>query len=370
MNQLAVRAGSADRRLRADGTMSYKQLITRAALDTLYYTQGARLIEPWSRGVGVILTLHQVSPGPARPFDPNGILRVTPQFLEQSIELVRRQGLDTVSLDEAHRRMVHGDFERPFVAFTLDDGYRDNLEEAYPIFKKHGVPFCVYVPSRYADGAADLWWLALEHVLEEVAQITVKIDGVARKFDLSGPAEKAAAWNTIYWWLRRIDEDEARAVVAELSRSMGWDAKELAQTLIMTWDEVRKLAADPLVTIGAHTVNHFALAKLPRARARYEMAEGADRLARELGTRPKHFSFPYGSAEAASMREFELARELGFLTGVTTRKGLVHAEHMDHLHALPRLSLNGNFANARHLSVLLTGVPFALMRRFRKLDVA
>ncbi len=350
--------------------MSYSKALTKAALSTLYYTRGHTLIEPWARGVGVILTLHQVSSAPRRAFDPNGILRVTPAVLEQAILLVRRRGLETVSLDEAHRRLAHGEFERPFACFTLDDGYRDNLLEAAPVFRKHNVPFCIYVPSRYADGAADLWWLALEHVIAEVDQITVKMNSELRQFECAKPQQKSVAFEAIYWWLRTLDEDEARRVVAELARGIGWDPRELSRALLMNWDEVRKLAADPLVTIGAHTVAHYALAKLPRARAVFEMQEGAERLTRELGQRPQHFSFPYGSAEAAGPREFEIARELGFKTAVTTRKGLIHAEHAEYLHGLPRMSLNGEFVSARHLDVLLSGVPFALMRRFQKLDVA
>jgi peptidoglycan/xylan/chitin deacetylase (PgdA/CDA1 family) len=100
------------------------------------------------------------------------------------------------------------------------------------------------------------------------------------------------------------------------------------------------------------------------------MEEGAQRVARELGRRPRHFSFPYGSAIAAGPRDFEIARELGFATAVTTRKGMLHPEHTDHLWALPRLSLNGDYAHPNYLSVLLSGAPFALMRRFNKLNVA
>ena len=39
----------------------------------------------------------------------------------------------------------------------------------------------------------------------------------------------------------------------------------------MSWDEVATLAADPLVTIGAHTVNHVMLAKVPEKTARTEI---------------------------------------------------------------------------------------------------
>ena len=92
---------------------------------------------------------------------------------------MRASGFEIVSLDEAHFRLIEGDYGKPFVCFTFDDGYRDNLEYAYPIFKRHNLPFAIYVPTDYADGRGDLWWLALEKVIVKVDALSVKIDGVA-----------------------------------------------------------------------------------------------------------------------------------------------------------------------------------------------
>ena len=55
---------------------------------------------------------------------------------------------------------------------------------------------------------------------------------------------------------------------------------------------------------------------------------------------------------------------------MTTRPGMVFTEHSEHLMALPRLSVNGNWQDRRYLEVLLTGAPFALWNRGRKLNVA
>jgi peptidoglycan/xylan/chitin deacetylase (PgdA/CDA1 family) len=140
--------------------------------------------------------------------------------------------------------------------------------------------------------------------------------------------------------------------------------------MIMSWDEIHKLALDPLVTIGAHTVNHYALAKLSEADARAEMVTSAEIISSYIGERPKHFSFPYGDPGSAGPRDFEIAKEVGFLTAVTTRKGVIHKEHADHMTALPRISLNGNYQSLRYLDVFLGGTAFSLKNRMRHLDVA
>ena len=66
-------------------------------------------------------------------FAPNRILEVTPEFLEAVLDQVQAADLDVVSLDETMRRLKAGEGRR-FVSFTFDDGYRDNLELAYPLF--------------------------------------------------------------------------------------------------------------------------------------------------------------------------------------------------------------------------------------------
>ncbi len=342
----------------------------KAALNALYYTGGHKMMAPFTRGAGVIFMLHHVVPEANEEFSPNRILRITPDFLENVIERVEDAGFDIISLDEVHWRMTEGTFDRPFAAFTFDDGYRDNIEFAYPIFKKRELPFAIYVPSDFAEGHGDLWWLALEKVIAEVDELQVRMEGDIRRFICRSTQEKEQTFHAIYWWLRRIDEKEARIVVRELCRGIGFDSAELGRKLLMNWDELRAICNDPIITIGAHTVGHYALAKLSTAEVRHEIETGARRIEQQLGRAPMHLSYPYGGEESAGAREFQIAKELGFKTAVTTRKGSVHAEHGNHLMALPRVSLNGDYQDERYLSVFLSGAPFLLYNGFRKVNAA
>jgi len=143
-----------------------------------------------------------------------------------------------------------------------------------------------------------------------------------------------------------------------------------AANLCMTWDELAKLAADPLVTIGAHTVNHPILSKLDDRTARAEIAGSCDVIAAALGGRPAHLAYPVGDRSAAGPREFKIAAELGFKTAVTTRPGVVFASHAEHMMALPRISLNGNFQRSRYAKVLISGAATGLWNGFRPVNVS
>ncbi|MGL5136902.1 MAG: polysaccharide deacetylase family protein, partial [Beijerinckiaceae bacterium] len=127
---------------------------------------------------------------------------------------------------------------------------------------------------------------------------------------------------------------------------------------------------DPLCTVGAHTVSHPLLARMDADAARREVHLSRVFLEERLGRPVRHLSYPVGDASAAGEREFALASTLGFATAVTTRPGVLFAGHADHLHALPRVSVNGLYQNLADFDVLLSGAAFMLFNKGRKLNVS
>jgi peptidoglycan/xylan/chitin deacetylase (PgdA/CDA1 family) len=341
--------------------------LIKAVLAAVRYSGAESLFAPVTSSAGVIFMLHQVSCEPVQEFEPNRILKVTPDFLDAVVGWVLDAGFEVIALDAVRERLQHGGERPPFACFTFDDGYRDNRDHAYPIFKRRNLPFAIYAATDFADGRADLWWLTLEEVLRTASHITLGIKGEGRHFSLLSVAEKDAAYHEIYWWLRSIPEDLARAAVAELAADHDIDVSAAHDDLLMSWDDLRALAKDPLVTIGAHTMSHRALAKLSEAQARKEIERSVQRIERELGAPCRHFSYPYGCAQSAGEREFRIAAELGLETAVTTRKGLLHPEHAQLLTQLPRLSLNGDFQDIRYVKTLLSGIPFAVLNTLQRI---
>jgi peptidoglycan/xylan/chitin deacetylase (PgdA/CDA1 family) len=350
---------------------SWKKAVFRTGLETLYFTGAHMALRPAVGGVGVILTMHHVRPARRDRFQPNRLLEITPAFLEDVVRWLRRLRVDIVSLDEMHRRLDEQDFRQRFVCLTFDDGYRDTLEWAYPILKKHEIPFAVYVATSFADRLGELWWLAMEAVVARNTMVSLLIDGEERSFDCGTVREKRELYESLYRWMRGLPSEEAlRDVVRDLCARYSVDMLEFCQTLCMGWDELARLAADPLVTIGAHTVNHVMLAKVPARQARSEADMSRAVIEASLGVRPQHFAYPVGDPVAAGSPEFRTLSELGFKTAVTTRPGVLFAEHRHHLTALPRISLNGEYQQLRYVRVLMSGAATAVWNNFRRVDAA
>jgi len=157
-----------------------------------------------------------------------------------------------------------------------------------------------------------------------------------------------------------VGEADQRAALRELARSNGIEFDARRSNTLMTWDDIRAMAAHKLVTIGAHSINHLNLKRLPEADARHEIGDVRLILRDRLGEEPRHLAYPYGYASAVGCREVGLARDAGYASAVTTRHGVLRAEHAGFLHALPRISVNGRYQSVAHIRTMLSGVTTPL----------
>lgn len=349
--------------------MNLRHQAFSAAFAAIAATGADRWGRGLAQGAGVILTLHHVRPQGAGGFRPHGLLEVTPGFLDRTLTLMRAEGYDLVSLDEAILRLSAPRKGRFFVALTFDDGYRDNVEHAWPVLAKHGAPWTLFVTTGFADRTARLWWLELEEAIRALPQLDLSLPDGRFSARSGSDAEKLRAFDKLYWRLRKQPEAILLSVISELAGQAGVDAAALVERECLPWETLRALAGAPGVTIGAHTLSHPMLAKHDAAFARTEIVESRARLEAELGVPVRHLAYPVGDPTSAGPRDFALAREAGYASALTTRPGHVFAEHAAHLHALPRVSLNGLHQSEAAVRALLSGLPFWLWNRGRKVSL-
>ncbi|TJW18206.1 MAG: polysaccharide deacetylase [Mesorhizobium sp.] len=337
------------------------EAIRKLALNVARYTGLAPLARPFVGGIGAILMLHRVTAAPEKPNSVNRHLNIAPAFLDKVIADMKERGYAFVALDEAIERIGAGGKHGQFATITADDAYRDNMTEALPVLEKHGAPITIYVAPGLIDGAVDLWWEVIEDIVDTGSHLTLKTARGSTVVDCSTPGRKIQTIARLNAWLTlEVPEEEQGAALRELARSNGIELGTGRPGTLMSWDEIRRVAAHPLVTIGAHTVNHRNLKRLSEAEARHEIGDVRRILMERLGAEPRHFAYPYGYPSAVGCREVGFARDAGYVSAVTTRHAVLRAEHAGFLHALPRISVNGRYQSVAHIRTMLSGVTTPL----------
>jgi peptidoglycan/xylan/chitin deacetylase (PgdA/CDA1 family) len=343
--------------------MGMRQKTVTRAFSVLKGTGLGRMLAPFTQGCGAVFMMHHVRPARPDAFQPNRHLEITPEFLKLAVDRIRANGYEIISLDEAVDLLKSGYGHRRYAVLTFDDGYRDNLTVAYPVLKELEAPFTVFVTSGLIDRTSELWWLALEQIVAENEEVVFSDAQGSTGISCRTVAEKNACFDKIVDHLTlEVAELDQRKIIRSLAERYGVDLRALADRQMMSWDETRQLAGDPLVTIGAHSRNHFAMARLDEDAALKDVSEGLERLEKELGRRPKHYAYPYGKSHAVSQRDADILREIGFASAVTTLPGVLQSVNARDPMMLPRVSLNGRFQDPSVVDQYLTGAPFALYR--------
>lgn len=346
---------------------------TKLVLNTLRYSGLSSTTKAISKPLGGILMLHRVAleDDNKGKFHPNAHLAISPQFLDRLLGSLQRNRYEFVDLDEAQRRIIAGQSEKPFIAITLDDGYVDNKENAAPIFEKYAAPYTIFIAPGLVDGRATLWWEDLEFIIAQNQSIQFEFENEKVELETQSSLQKHAAFTALLARLTtKVSEKVQREIMTIAAKRHGWDAEAHRKAAIMDWKQLKALNKSDLCNFGAHTIHHYAVARLSEKESFAQLDQSASELKKRFGERPKHFAYPYGYPAAAGGRDFKIAKALGFQTAVTTRHGVCFAEHKSHLTALPRISINGLFQEIGYVETLLSGAPTFMQNKGKRLNVS
>jgi len=190
---------------------------------------------------------------------PNPTTVPTAVFAEQ-MSLLGELGYTPVSLDAVLSHYLDGaPLPARAVLLTFDDGYRDNLENALPILRRHGYPAVLFVPIGFLD-------------------------------------------------------DERPLPHEESLRLLG------IRNQTVDWSELAELEAGG-VRIESHGIGHRPLSELDPAEAAREIALSKLRLEERLGREVAAFAFVKGSHADYRPEHASLVQQAGYKIAFTSVSG-------------------------------------------------
>jgi len=230
-----------------------------------------------------------------------------------------------VSLTEAAARLRDGGpIPERLVVVTVDDGYRDFLEHAFPVLSRYEIPSTVFLTTDLPDCNS---WLWVDQVVDwvrcsQVPEITLKI-GERERWILDTDERREEAAIAIKEAMKRVPNEERLRWLATLPQLLDVEvpAQPPASHAPLRWDDVRALAKGG-VEFGAHTRSHPVLSRLATVeQLEAEISGSKERIEQEAGVEVRHFCYPNGHLADFTQQAVDVARDSGFSTAVTGSRG-------------------------------------------------
>jgi peptidoglycan/xylan/chitin deacetylase (PgdA/CDA1 family) len=266
------------------------------------------------RNVTLILCYHRIADG----VEDSSHLCVQPDNFAAHLEEIDRWR-EPSSLSNLSRPS-----RRPRVVVTFDDGYRDNLNVALPIAEEKGIPITVFVTSGMLGDTNGFWWDRLGALLRarpnRPSEFTLAVDGRTRAIPV-GTGDLQSDFRAVRSHLLPLGVDEIGCALDAVSEQWSVASTAPPDARPLTHDELCRLAAADLVTIGAHTVDHVRLRDRSEGEQLQTITASKQELERLLGRKVGHFAYPFGRRDDFDDRTVDAVRLAGFESACTTLPG-------------------------------------------------
>jgi len=289
-----------------------------------------------NRNKALIVTYHRFS-------ETGNSLTTSARLLAQQLEYLTTH-YRILPLSELARHLASGTkLPSSVAAITIDDGYRDCYEIAFPLLRRYKVPAALFVVTGFTDQRAWMWTDKLRYLLPraETSTLETRVNGALLQVRLSGVQSRFVLADCINSVLKSLPDEAKDDSIAEIAYSLGVELPDSPPPEFdsVNWDQVREMNSAG-IEIGSHTLTHPILTNVGSVRVRRELTESRERIEEIIGNPVGLFCYPNGGFNTAIKREVARA---GYRCAVTCEPGFNEAS-ADHL-ALRRIHTEPDLAH-------------------------
>jgi peptidoglycan/xylan/chitin deacetylase (PgdA/CDA1 family) len=282
------------------------------------------LIRALSARQPVILLYHSVPAKGDGAFIDANMFEQHVRFLKRHFELVTPSDL------RKNRRGL----EKIRVLLTFDDGFRNHAKVVAPILRKHSIAATFFVCSRHATSGKYLWFNYLRALERHFPGNGFSFGGELINM---APAQRQLSIRRLAALLLSLTphpDAMYQAIEEELPRLEDFlNGDEIADYYAgMTAEQVGELAADPLFSIGSHTVDHPFLTKCEPKEVLRQIQDNKTWIEQVCNQRCETIAYPSGDYNAEVLKQ---CRNLRFAHGYALTPGL----NADPQFELPRIGI-------------------------------
>jgi peptidoglycan/xylan/chitin deacetylase (PgdA/CDA1 family) len=219
-------------------------------------------------------------------------------------------------------RQGQGELPPRAVLLTCDDGLLNNLTDMLPILLEEGLQCLFFVTGASSREVRTMLWYEelFLLLLQAKGPFEVLCDGIKIGGDMRSRESRRSCWWSCVQQLSQLDAESRSTFLSAVRKRLasdlwrGFDAENSISCRrfgLMTAGELRQLASSGM-TIGAHSMTHPILSRLPLDLALGEVAESRASLESTLDKKVWAFAYPFGDAQSVTWEVLALPERAGY----------------------------------------------------------
>lgn len=199
------------------------------------------------------------------------------------------------------------------VCVTFDDGYMDNFTNALPILEDLDIPFTVFIVTGNINTHEEFWWDELERILLDRQKIydetfTLEDELFSCQWLTGDFSDREELYDTLHWLIyNKITVEKRKKWMDQLRKWSRTESIGRKENWAMQVYKIKEKL--PIVTIGAHTVNHPSLKNLMEWEQRYEINQSIKELEYLFKRNINVFSYPFGTRNDYDKTTINICKE-------------------------------------------------------------
>jgi len=279
-----------------------------------------------------IFLFHRVSPQRDKLWDP-----LSPERFDEILKYLKKnyEIYHAETLLAENKNLYH---KKPLASIVFDDGYKDYIEYALPILKKHNLPSSMYVVTSCVESGTPPWTYILDNAIANTKKNKLVLETSLLPLELrnvswKNETEKIAFAKKFKLFLKLVPDSVRRKLFEQTINSLV--EVEAPQNLMMNWKEICEIKTSGTL-IGSHTHSHPLLAKIDNeSEIENELILSAKKIKENIGEFPLTISYPIGSFDNRIKR---LSKKSGYKFGLAVEQKVYESEKQD-LFEVPRIEL-------------------------------
>lgn len=283
--------------------------VRNIAFKLLYHLKVGNILLKMNRKKNLVpvLVMHKVIP----EYDATWP-GIHPLLFEQILTLLKKH-YTILPISDLYSKPAHELTNACFI--TFDDGYKDYLDYAYPILKRHNVPSALFVLPYQISNKGHIWTSTISFFIKHYTFNEIANFFLERGILIDDNRDDYFHLNLdISRKLCKIEHAQRITIINDLREKFKADSR-IIENELLSFDELRAL--DPKLTeIESHSLTHPSFKiETDETFINTELKESKEILEKELQKEVKAFAFPFAEYNDLAIQTVKKYYKLCF-TGI------------------------------------------------------